>query len=554
MVDAMKQLNVDALDQRVMEGLIGRLVSEDRPRYRRYWAYYRNPMVVDPSCPQRPYRQAQEWGLPTRITGETSGAEPLTFQAVSRGHRKEVVIENDIGWRIETMVDYLFGKPLVIRSAAKDADRRAFLDKLIQAILAHNGGIVFLQRLALLGAVYGFVDVLVKLDATPNEYPDVPDSPPAEQGQNLDDQPGKTFELGKAPRTGDDYESGMTQETTAPPMPATPSPDAQEARIHQLAKRIRLEIVEPSRALPILSKHDARVMLAYAQHYDVPTAPALHVQSAEPNETLKGWWRRWFSSRGLKDLRPAIESGDGSVTEIITADRWQRYKSGKLDTQGVNSLGAIPLVHIQNASTPFDYSGLSDVEPLIPLQDELNSRLSDRAHRISMQSFKMYLAKGIENFNSMPISPGQMWVTDNENGEIQEFGGDSAAPSESRHISDIREAMDKISGVSPIAAGAIKDRVGRLSSAAALRITLIALLAKTDRKRTNYGAGISRMIELALRWLDASGEFETDPAEREIEIHWPSPLPENDSEKLDDAERKLKIGVDKSVVLRELGY
>ncbi len=39
---------------------------------------------------------------------------------------------------------------------------------------------------------------------------------------------------------------------------------------------------------------------------------------------------------------------------------------------------------------PLSYEGLSDVEPLIPLQDELNTRLSDRANRVTYQAFNMF--------------------------------------------------------------------------------------------------------------------------------------------------------------------
>jgi hypothetical protein len=145
-------------------------------------------------------------------------------------------------------------------------------------------------------------------------------------------------------------------------------------------------------------------------------------------------------------------------------------------------------------------------------------------------------------------------MTDNEQAQIQEFGGDSSCPSEEAHVADVREALDKSSGVTPIAAGALKNRIGRLTSAAALRITLLALLSKTDKKRTLYGAGIERMCELALRWLDCAGVFKTTPEERRIELHWPSPLPENEIEKLQEAEIKLKLGVQREVVLRELGY
>ncbi|MBC8106941.1 MAG: hypothetical protein H7Z14_10155, partial [Anaerolineae bacterium] len=119
---------------------------------------------------------------------------------------------------------------------------------------------------------------------------------------------------------------------------------------------------------------------------------------------------------------------------------------------------------------------------------------------------------------------------------------------------EIREAMDKTSSVTPIAAGAIKGRIGRLTSAAALRVTLLALLAKTDRKRSLYGEGIERMCALALAWFDRAGILKTTDSERRVQLAWSSPIPIDYGERLADAEAKLRIGVSREVVLRELGY
>src|SRR5258708_2228957 len=80
---------------------------------------------------------------------------------------------------------------------------------------------------------------------------------------------------------------------------------------------------------------------------------------------------------------------------------------------------------------------------------------------------------------------------------------------------------------------------------------LLALVAKTSGKGTVYGTGIGRICELALMWLDRAGVFPTTADERRIELHWPSPLPENDLETLQEAETKLRIGVAKDVVLKE---
>jgi len=520
---------------------VQKLIDQDQPRYRRLWSYYRNPMQVcassigDPAS-QRPYRQAQEWGMPARITGMRSGSDVLTQQLAGDTTRKEVVIENDIAWRIDTMVDYLFGKPLVIESAIEDPTRRNEITQLLRMILAHNGGLVFLQQLALLGSVYGFVDVLVKLQ--PSADGAMAAQPAADglvEGQGVVEETrsdGLTKEGGAAGATPAAVGEGAVPATqdgsTDPGADITPH----ESALQRLARMIRFEIVEPARALPILSPEDWRVVNAYVQVWEKP--------GAKPQASI---WNRLFAS-----------SNSSTVVEIITADSWQRFENEKLVAQGNNSLGVLPLAHVQNVAVPFEYSGISDVEPLIPLQDELNTRLSDRAHRITMQSFKMFLGKGIPNFLEMPVEPGRLWVTDNENASVQTFSGDEGCPSEENHLEDVRDAMDKSSSVSPIAAGAIKGKVGRLTSAAALRVTMQSLLAKTERKRTTYGAAIQRMCELALAWLDAAGVFKTELHERSVELHWPSPIPENDLERLQEAETKLRIGVAKDIVLRELGY
>jgi hypothetical protein len=216
--------------------------------------------------------------------------------------------------------------------------------------------------------------------------------------------------------------------------------------------------------------------------------------------------------------------------------------------------GFLPVVHIQNIAQPYYYEGIGDVEPLIPLQDELNTRLSDRANRITFQSLKMYLGKGIEGFEGRPISPGRMWYTDNLEAAIEEFGGDAATPSEGMHIAEIREAMDKASGVTPVVAGVLKNKLGNLTSAVALRLTLMGMLSKNERKRFTYSEGLKKVCVMILEVLDKANIYKTERTDREVDIIFPSPLPENMMEKLTEARIKKELGVSTEQVLKELGY
>lgn len=531
-----RQLAQFGIDGRSFNKRLDALLTTDAPRLGRLWSYYRNPTRPgnNDSASASPYRQAQEWGLPRRIKGDDNTLE---------SPRREVVIENDIAWRIDAMVDFLFGMPIVLTSAAPDSGRREQITRLLRAIVANHGGLAFLQQLALIGAVYGHVDVLVKLLPADVDAPATTAASPSELGATIPsdaepestpdyDAPGNT----PAPRMDDD---DLTQGAITTSLEA----------IARLARRVRFEIVEPARALPVLCSVDCSIVEAYAQVYHIRESDSVPEDIGRDTQH-QSWLTRLFTARAG---RRALD-GRVTVIDVIGPDRWMTVHDDRIVARGSNSLGRIPLVHIQNVAVPFSYAGASDAEPLLPLQDELNTRLSDRAHRIAMQSFKMYLAKGIDGFTQQAVSPGRLWASDDPDAHIVEFGGDAACPSEDAHIRDLREAMDKLSGVSPIAAGAIKGRIGRLTSAAALRVTLLSLLARTERKRATYGGGIARLCELALAWLDRAGVFPTTEDERQIDIQWPNPIPLNEIERLDEARKKLALGVPREVVLRELGY
>jgi hypothetical protein len=147
-----------------------------------------------------------------------------------------------------------------------------------------------------------------------------------------------------------------------------------------------------------------------------------------------------------------------------------------------------------------------------------------------------------------------MWVTDNLDASIDSFGGDADSPSERQHLEDLREALDKASGVTPAAAGHIKARVGNLTSENALRISLMGTIAKTKRKRITYGGGIRALCELILHALDVYGVYRTEPADRGIDVVWTDPLPPDESRRINDALAKAQLGVPLTTLRAELGY
>ena len=486
------------LDEALLELLIEEHEAITLPRLGRLWSYYRNALAEPDEFGGSNGWPAQAVGLPKRL---------IELRRVDRDDRfqREIVIENDIAWRIHTLVDFMFPASPKIVSHAVNAQLRREIESILEATFDANGGTGLWQTAALMGSVYGHVDFLIS-----------------------------THGLARVAR------ARAIKKPSPGEAPSNPSAFDLTSRV---ASNVVIETVEAPRAIPLLNRSDYRKLDAYIIHY----RQLIH-------DVERGGLLARLSRAVSPRLRVGARRASMTVTEIHSATHFQRYEDGQLVMERTNRLGRLPIVHIQNLSQPLFYDGLSDVEPLIPLQDELNTRLSDRANRVTMQSFRMWLGKGIDGFTERPVGPGQMWVTDNLDASIEGFGGDADSPSETAHIEELREALDKASGVTPAAAGHIKAKVGNLSSENALRISLMGTIAKVNRKRVTYGAAIEGLCELILHALDVYGVYRTAPADRRVEVAWSDSLPIDESRRISDALAKAQLGVPTSVLRAELGY
>ncbi|MGP1273644.1 MAG: phage portal protein [Phycisphaerales bacterium] len=468
----------------------------------RLHAYYRNPSrvagVIDSSGVSRTARRlAQEAGLPPRVTGRRRDGLG-DDRALGR---REVVIENDIAWRVHVMIDFLFGKPPLVVSTAEDGGTRDVVESLLEAAWEASGGLELLQDAALLGHVFGHVDFVVRVD-----------------------EPLLRSVARRAVRA---RASGASS--------ASLSALAAEA-----GAAFRIEAVDPRRSIPVLDADDYRRLEGYVIHYERASNGVERVGLGRRVFGGESWGRRRRVERYTEVFGP------GGHEVWIAGERVSSDDGGVL-------AGLVPVVHVQNQTQPLEYAGVGEVEPLIPLQDELNTRLSDRANRVTMQSFKMYLAKGLDGFEGAPVSPGTVWSTDNPEASIEAFGGDASSPSEDRHIAEIRQALDKVSGVPPVASGVVEARIGNLSSANALRVTMVGLIAKTNRKRVSYGRGITGVCGLMLEAAGRVGLLDASSSSLGVAIEWPDPLPIGEEEIAAAVRAKRELGVPAERIAASLG-
>jgi hypothetical protein len=241
------------------EALLELLIEEHRrdrlPALEMLWRYFRNPLEPAGVTDDRPgrttttprrYRAGQEVGLPPRLTGEPDPDAPLVDDRAKP--RREVVVENDIGWRIQTMVDFMFGAPLQITSTAPDEARRREIERVIDAVWEASGGIGLLQDAALLGNVFGYVDFVVRLN---------------ERGL-----------IGGPTRVARalDAASGTA-----------------------MANLIKIETIDPRRGVPVLNRDDYRKIDGYVVHFErelneVQTRRA-RARASTSNRSARRWTR-----------------------------------------------------------------------------------------------------------------------------------------------------------------------------------------------------------------------------------------------------------------------
>ena len=118
-----------------LEWLVDEHSIDIQKHFSKLWEYYANQTYKISSLGTsdrkvsesgKCYVQAQEYGLPTRITGlvHNGSLGLLGARVVKDIQRKEVVIENDLAWRINAVVDFLFGKPTSFVSRSPDRFRQ----------------------------------------------------------------------------------------------------------------------------------------------------------------------------------------------------------------------------------------------------------------------------------------------------------------------------------------------------------------------------------------------------------------------------------------------
>jgi len=111
--------------------------------------------------------------------------------------------------------------------------------------------------------------------------------------------------------------------------------------------------------------------------------------------------------------------------------------------RGANPYGFIPFVHIPNVRPANEFWGVSDLRDVIPLNRELNERMSDMADVIRFHSDPPVIFKGVMEHSSLPVGPGTVWdLPEGAEVELLEWRGQTPAVQE--HVERVMRALHDV--------------------------------------------------------------------------------------------------------------
>lgn len=271
-------------------------------------------------------------------------------------------------------------------------------------------------------------------------------------------------------------------------------------------------------------------------------------------------------------------AADGSrivctYVEIMTDDTIEEYINDELINRRPNPLGFIPIVHIANKPVLASPWGLSDIIDVIPLNRAYNETATDILDIINYHTAPVTVITGAKASN-LEKGANKIWALQQKDAKVENLSGgaDGLAPA-LEFLNQIKSWMHELTGVPENSLG--EEQAISNTSGVALAIQYFPTMLKYNLKKIQYGNGVRKICEMALRTLfihepqtvyydpNTDGIMKPgmppfiDPADPQIyniETIWAEPLPTDSLAKLSELQAKLALELEsRKGALRELG-
>ena len=307
--------------------------------------------------------------------------------------------------------------------------------------------------------------------------------------------------------------------------------------------RVRLLPMNSSFCFPEFHPHDRTRLLRFKQKY-----------------------RFWGTS--LEGTRQVF-----TYTEILTDDTIEEYVNDELIDSRPNPLGLVPVVHIPNVPVSGSPWGLADAHDIITLNRAYNEISTDVADIINYHASPVTVIVGAKASN---LEKGAKKVWGGLPKDAQVFnleGGSAGIDGALKYLELLKRSMHEMMNIPETALGQVQPISN--TSGVALSIQYQPLMNRQAQKVAQYGIGIEKINELALRTLalkepneftydpEKDGPIKegqltqldfSDPITYKNYVQFPPPLPLDKLIILNEIQTKLGMGLEsKEGALRTLG-
>lgn len=180
---------------------------------------------------------------------------------------------------------------------------------------------------------------------------------------------------------------------------------------------------------------------------------------------------------------------------VWTPEKWEVWENDVLIDSGENIYGEIPIVHIRNIEIATSYYGVSDIEDVIPINQEINFKMSNNSEIIDYHSAPVTVITGAKVSN-LERGVNKVWGGLPKDAKVTTLSLNDDLDAAVRHIQQLKVAMFEIGGF-PINSLGGEQAISN-TSGVALQIINMPLLEKMGQKRVNYGKGIRKICRLIL--------------------------------------------------------
>lgn len=235
--------------------------------------------------------------------------------------------------------------------------------------------------------------------------------------------------------------------------------------------KVRLSVVPTQYVFPRFNDHDRTLMDSLLIMYPI------HVTG------YTGFLRRRLSESTVL------------YKEVWTQDEIVVYEGDRETDRMTNPYGFIPFVQIKNFPVAGRTRGASDIDNIIPLNVELNTKKSDVSEIIDYHSAPITLVYGAK-IGNLEKGANKVWGGLPKDAKVENLAlqGDLAASS--MYIKDVKTSMCEIAGIPETVLGgaaAISN-----TSGVALQYMNLPLIERTTVKRALTSAGLVHVNKMVL--------------------------------------------------------